>query len=58
LATLAIISVALSWPPASPLSLFNGRPSLVVLAVAVLARYTFHLAGAWRWACVVGAAAL
>ena len=23
--------------------------SLVLLAVALLARYTFHLAGAWRW---------
>jgi hypothetical protein len=25
-----------------------GMTSLVVLAVAILARYAFHLAGAWR----------
>src|SRR2546423_4976171 len=31
-----------------------GIVSLVVLVVAVLARYTFHLAGAWRWIYVVG----
>jgi hypothetical protein len=29
--------------------------SLVVLAVAILARYVFHLVGAWRWIYVVGA---
>ncbi len=29
--------------------------SLVVLAVAILARYALHLAGAWRWIYVVGA---
>jgi hypothetical protein len=29
--------------------------SLVVLAVAILARYAFHLAGAWRWIYVVAA---
>ena len=28
--------------------------SLVVLAGAILARYVFHLAGAWRWIYVVG----
>lgn len=32
-----------------------GIISLVVLAVAILARYAFHLAGAWRWISVVGA---
>jgi hypothetical protein len=30
-----------------------GVISLVVLAVAILARYAFHLAGAWRWIYVV-----
>jgi hypothetical protein len=33
-----------------------GIISLVVLAVAIPARYLFHLAGAWRWIYVVGAA--
>ncbi len=33
-----------------------GIISLVVLAVAIPARYVFHLAGAWRWIYVVGAA--
>jgi hypothetical protein len=32
-----------------------GIISLVVLAVAILARYAFHLAGAWRWIYVVTA---
>jgi hypothetical protein len=32
-----------------------GVISLVVLAVAILARYVLHLAGAWRWVYVVGA---
>jgi hypothetical protein len=32
-----------------------GIISLVVLALAILARYAFHLAGAWRWIYVVGA---
>jgi hypothetical protein len=32
-----------------------GIVSLVVLAVAILALYTFHLAGAWRWVYAVGA---
>jgi hypothetical protein len=32
-----------------------GIISLVVLAVAILARYAFHLAGAWRWIYVVSA---
>ncbi len=32
-----------------------GVISLVVLAVAILARYSFHLAGAWRRIYVVGA---
>jgi hypothetical protein len=32
-----------------------GIVSLVVLAVAILARYTRHLAGAWRLACVISA---
>ena len=29
--------------------------SLIVLAIAILARYVFHLAGSWRWIYVVGA---
>lgn len=33
-----------------------GIISLVVLVVAILARYVFHLAGAWRLIYVVGAA--
>lgn len=33
-----------------------GIISLVVLAVAIPARYVFHLAGAWRWIYVVTAA--
>lgn len=33
-----------------------GIISLVILAIAILARYLFHLAGAWRWIYVVGAA--
>ena len=32
-----------------------GTISLVVLLVAILARYNFHLAGAWRWIYVVTA---
>ncbi len=32
-----------------------GIISLVVLAVALVARYSFHLDGAWRWIYVVGA---
>lgn len=32
-----------------------GSISLVVLAIAIAARYAFHLAGAWRWIYVVGA---
>jgi hypothetical protein len=32
-----------------------GVISLVVLAVAIFARYIRHLAGAWRWIYVVGA---
>ena len=32
-----------------------GVISLVVLAIALLARYGFHLAGAWRWIYVVSA---
>lgn len=34
-----------------------GIISLVVLAVAIPARYAFHLNGAWRWIYVVGAIA-
>ena len=30
-----------------------GILSLVVLAIAILARYALHLAGAWRWIYVV-----
>ncbi len=33
-----------------------GIISLVVLAIAILARYAFHLAGKWRWIYVVTAA--
>jgi hypothetical protein len=33
-----------------------GILSLLVLAVAILARYVFHLAGAWRGTYVVGSA--
>jgi hypothetical protein len=32
-----------------------GILSLVLLAVAVIAYYTFHLAGAWRWVYVITA---
>jgi hypothetical protein len=32
-----------------------GILSLRVLALAILARYVFHLAGRWRWVDVVGA---
>src|SRR5262245_31671943 len=32
-----------------------GIISLVVLAIAIVGRYVFHLAGAWRWIYVVGA---
>jgi hypothetical protein len=32
-----------------------GGISLVVLAVAILARYSFHLSGAWRWVYAVSA---
>jgi hypothetical protein len=32
-----------------------GMISLVVLAIAISARYVFHLAGSWRWIYVVGA---
>jgi hypothetical protein len=32
-----------------------GIISLVMLAIALLARYSFHLAGAWRWIYVVSA---
>ena len=32
-----------------------GVVSLVVLAVAILARYVFHLAGTWRWIYAVSA---
>jgi hypothetical protein len=34
-----------------------GIISLVILAIAIPARYLFHLAGAWRWVYVVVAAA-
>lgn len=32
-----------------------GVLSLLVLTIAVLGRYVFHLAGAWRWIYVIGA---
>lgn len=31
-----------------------GVLSLVVLAAAILARYVFHFAGAWRWVYALG----
>ena len=34
---------------------YVGLLSLVVLAIALLARYAFQLRGAWRWIYVVGA---
>ena len=34
-----------------------GVLSLILLAAAVLARYTFHLAGRWRWVYVVSSVA-
>jgi hypothetical protein len=34
-----------------------GVLSLILLAAAVLARYTFHLAGSWRWVYVVSSVA-
>jgi hypothetical protein len=34
-----------------------GILSLIILALAIAARYTFHLAGAWRWIFVVCAVA-
>jgi hypothetical protein len=33
-----------------------GIMSLVILAVAIPARYAFHLSGSWRWIYVVGSA--
>jgi len=33
-----------------------GIISLAILAVAIPARYMFHLAGSWRWIYVIGAA--
>ena len=35
---------------------YVGVLSLLVLAVALLARYAFHLSGAWRWIYVVSTA--
>jgi hypothetical protein len=35
---------------------YVGVLSLLVLAIALLARYAFHLSGAWRWIYVVSAA--
>ena len=34
-----------------------GTLSIFILAVTIVARYGFHLAGAWRWLYVVGAVA-
>lgn len=34
-----------------------GILSMFILAVTIAARYSFHLAGAWRWIYVVGAVA-
>jgi hypothetical protein len=35
---------------------YVGTISLAILAVALLARYAFHLGGAWRWIYVISAA--
>jgi hypothetical protein len=32
---------------------YTGFISLAVLAIAILARYSFHMAGAWRWIYVI-----
>jgi hypothetical protein len=34
---------------------YVGFISLAVLAIAILARYSFHMAGAWRWIYVITA---
>jgi hypothetical protein len=34
---------------------YTGFISLAVLAIAILARYSFHMAGAWRWIYVITA---
>ena len=34
---------------------YTGFISLAVLAIAILARYSFHMVGAWRWIYVVTA---
>ncbi len=36
-------------------ALIVGILSLIILAIAIVARYKFHLAGAWRWIYVVTA---
>jgi hypothetical protein len=57
LATTVLTSVTGFFLPAEKLlpSHIVGIISLVVLAVAILARYAYHLAGAWRWIYVIGA---
>jgi hypothetical protein len=56
LATAVATSVAgFGFPFAGVLpSHLVGAISLAVLALAILARYGFHLAGAWRWIYAVG----
>jgi hypothetical protein len=58
LATTVATSVTGFWFPVDHLlpSHKVGIISLVVLSVAIPARYFFHLAGSWRWIYVVGAA--
>jgi hypothetical protein len=57
LATTVLTSVTGFFLPAARLmpSHVVGIISLVVLAIAILARYAYHLAGAWRWIYVVTA---
>jgi hypothetical protein len=57
LATTVLTSVTGFFLPAAHLmpSHIVGIISLVVLAVAILARYGYHLAGGWRWIYAVSA---
>jgi hypothetical protein len=59
LATTVLTSVTGYGLPADHIlpSHIVGALSLVVLAGAILARYVYHLAGAWRWIYVVSAMA-
>jgi hypothetical protein len=59
LATTVLTSVTGYFFPADRIlpSHIVGAVSLVVLAIAILALYSRHLAGAWRWIYVVAAVA-